>query len=230
MMKYGKIIHGRLIKKINRFIAEVYINEVIERVHIKNTGRLKELFIPGSLCILEISNNPNRKTKYSLVAIYKNEQLVNIDSQIPNAMVFEALSKDKINSFKPINIKREVFFKKSRFDLYLEIENQQSFIEVKGVTLEKDRVAMFPDAPTERGTKHVLELIEATHEGYTCAVLFVIQMKGCVSFTLNKEMDPLFTDAVIRAKREGVEILAYDSIVEENQIVLDQPIPVILPQ
>lgn len=182
-MKYGEIIQGQFSKRINRFIAEVFIEGVKERVHIKNTGRLKELFIPEADVLLERSNNPDRKTKFSLVAVDKNGQWVNIDSQAPNKVAFEALQNGKISEFGLVNtIKREVTYGASRFDLYFEQGEQRGFIEVKGVTLERDGVCSFPDAPTTRGTKHVLELVKAVQEGYTCAILLVVQLKGCQYF------------------------------------------------
>lgn len=226
-MKYGKIVHGRLERKVNRFIAEVLINGIKEEVHIKNTGRLKELLKPDTKVLQELSDNPNRKTKFSLIAADKNGSWVNIDSQAPNAVAFEALKAGEIAEFGLVQtVKREVTFGDSRFDLYFEKDNQKGFIEVKGVTLEKNGIALFPDAPTSRGTKHVLELIKAVQEGYTAAILFVVQMKGCSSFAPNIEMDNGFADALLQASRQGVQILAYDSIVKEDELILDQPIPI----
>ncbi|HWL12955.1 MAG TPA: DNA/RNA nuclease SfsA [Ureibacillus sp.] len=226
-MKYGEIIHGLFYKRINRFIAEVCIDGVNERVHIKNTGRLKELFLPDTEVLLERSANPERKTKYSLIAVKKVDQWVNIDSQAPNKVGFEALQAGEISEFGLVDsIRKEVTYCASRFDLYFEQGQQKGFIEVKGVTLERDGVAMFPDAPTARGTKHVLELAKAVQEGYSCAILLVVQLKGCQYFVPNRETDPAFADALVYAANAGVQILAYDTIVKENEIVLNQPIPV----
>ncbi len=227
-MKYGEIIHGRFYKRLNRFIAEVSIDGAIERVHIKNTGRLKELFLPEAKVLLERSNNnPDRKTKFSLVAVDKNDQWVNIDSQAPNKVAFEALQAGVISEFGLVkSVKREVTFGGSRFDLYFEQDEQKGFIEVKGVTLEKDGVAMFPDAPTIRGTKHVLELAKAVQEGYSCAILLVIQLKGCQYFKPNRETDPKFADALRYAAQAGVQILAYDTIVKGNEMILNRQVPV----
>lgn len=228
-MKYRKIVHGRLDKRINRFIAEVFISGVRETVHIKNTGRLKELLQHNVEVLLEESDNPNRKTRFSLIAAAKNGGWVNVDSQAPNQTAFEALEVGKIQEIGCVNsLKREVTFGASRFDLYFEKQNEKGFIEVKGVTLEKNGVALFPDAPTSRGAKHVLELAKAVHEGYTGAILFVVQMKGCHAFSPNREMDPAFTAALFQAASEGVQILAYDAIVKEDELVLDQPLPVYL--
>ncbi len=147
----------------------------------KNTGRCKELLLPGARVILEdCSHNPNRKTKYSLIAVWKGDMLVNMDSQVPNAVIFDALKTNKIPEFQKLEfIKREVTFGDSRFDIYFESPPmEKGFIEIKGVTLEDNGIAMFPDAPTTRGTKHVLEMIEAVREGYRGVILFLIQMKG----------------------------------------------------
>ena len=228
-MKYGKMVKGRLIRKVNRFIAEVTIDGKKEAVHIKNTGRLKELLQPDAEVLLELSNNPKRKTRFSLIAAVKNGNLVNIDSQAPNAVVFEALNEGKLQEFGLVDmVKREVTYGDSRFDLYFENGEDRGFIEVKGVTLEENGIAMFPDAPTARGTKHLLELAKAVQEGYRCTILFVVQMKSCQLFVPNMEMDPIFADALLYAKQQGVRILAYDAIVREDELVLDQPVPVCL--
>lgn len=226
-MKYGEIVHGKFINRLNRFIAEVFVHGIKEKVHIKNTGRLKELLRPGSEVLLELSGNPQRKTNYSLIAVKKGDGWVNIDSQAPNTVAFEALRNGKLTEFGSVErIKREVTYGASRFDLFFEKDAERGFIEVKGVTLEKDRIAMFPDAPTIRGTKHILELIKAAREGYTAAVLFLIQMKGCLQFTPHEEMDKAFAAAVQRASEEGVRILAYDCIVRESELLLNKPVPV----
>lgn len=227
MMKYTNVVSGKFERRVNRFIAEVFINGIKEQVHIKNTGRLKELLKPGARVFLERSRNPNRKTKYSLIAAAKNGHLVNIDSQAPNTVAFEALRAGELTEFGLLNtLKREVTYDTSRFDFYYEKDEQKGFIEVKGVTLEKNGIAMFPDAPTSRGTKHVLELIDALHEGYTASILFVVQMKDTRTFMPNRNMDKVFTEALVKASQEGVRILAYDSIVKEDELVLDQPISV----
>lgn len=227
-MKYTKIIEGVFLKRPNRFIAQVLIDGKEETVHVKNTGRCKELLLPGVKVILEdCSNNPNRKTRYSLIAVWKGDMLINMDSQVPNTVVYEALKEGKIEEIKDVVYsKREVTFGKSRYDIYYESENQKGFIEVKGVTLEDNHISMFPDAPTERGAKHVLEMIEAVKEGYQGALFFLIQMKGPDEFRLNWEMDRNFSEAVKLASENGVEILAYDSTVLENSITLDKPVKI----
>lgn len=227
-MKYNKILEGIFIKRPNRFIAQVIIDGKEEIVHVKNTGRCKELLIPGTKVILEdCSHNPNRKTKYSLIAVWKENMLVNMDSQIPNAVVFEALRENRIPELEcVVNLKREVSYGNSRFDIYFESGEQKGFIEVKGVTLENNSIAMFPDAPTERGAKHAMEMVEAVKEGYMGIIFFLIQMKGPKIFKLNWEMDENFSRAVKFASENGVHILAYDSIVMEDSICLDKPIEI----
>src|SRR5699024_10670993 len=226
-MKYEKITRGKLIKRVNRFIAKVSINGTEEDVHVKNTGRLKELLLPGAKVLMEYSNNPNRKSKYSLIAIAKKDNWVNIDSQAPNAIAFEALREGKLKECGSVtSVKQEVTYDNSRFDLYYEKDDEKGFIEVKDVTLEKNGIAMFPDAPTKRGTKHVLELVKSVEDGYTAAILFIVQMKGCHAFIPNRDVDKTFADALLEAQQQGVHILAYDSIIKKDELILDQPIPV----
>ncbi|CAK7006569.1 DNA/RNA nuclease SfsA [Tissierella sp. P1] len=227
-MKYKKIIEGVFLKRPNRFIAQVLINGKEETVHVKNTGRCKELLLPGAKVILEdCTHNPNRKTKYSLISVWKENMLVNIDSQVPNSVIFQALKENKINGFESlISLKREVTFGNSRYDIYFESKDQKGFIEVKGATLENNYISMFPDAPTERGTKHALGMIEAIKQGYRGIILFLIQMKGPTIFRLNWQMDSKFSEAVKLASENGVEILVYDSIVKTNSIEIGGPIEI----
>lgn len=223
-MKYDKVIEGIFLKRPNRFIAHVLINGVEEIVHVRNTGRCKELLVPNAKVILEdCSHNINRKTKYSLIAVWKGNMLVNMDSQIPNAAVFKAINENKILGLEDLShIKREVIFGKSRFDIYFESETEKGFIEIKGVTLEDNNTAMFPDAPTERGAKHVLEMIEVVKQGYRGIIFFLIQMKGPDIFRPNYEMDKNFSDALKLASENGVEILVYDSIIKNDEIIVDK--------
>ena len=227
-MEYNKIVEGIFLKRPNRFIAQVIIDGEEETVHVKNTGRCKELLVPNAKVILEdCSHNSNRKTKYSLIAVWKDDMLVNMDSQVPNKVVFEGISDGKIKDFKHhTHLNREVTFGNSRFDIYFETENSKGFIEVKGVTLENNGISMFPDAPTERGTKHVLEMIEAVGQGYKGVIFFLVQMKGPEVFKLNWKMDKAFSEAVKYASENGVEILAYDSIVKNNSIYLGESIEI----
>lgn len=228
IMKYKKIVEAIFLKRPNRFIAHVAIDGKEEIVHVKNTGRCRELLIPGVKVILEdCSHNPNRKTKYSLIAVYKGDNLINMDSQVPNAVVFESLKSNKIESLNELTfLKREVTYENSRFDIYFESNDKKGFMEVKGVTLEANQIARFPDAPTQRGTKHVLEMIKAAKEGYIAIIFFLIQMKGPKEFRLNWAMDKDFSKAVRYARENGVIIMAYDSIVNPDSIELGSPISI----
>lgn len=226
-MKYSQVVQGHFIRRVNRFIAEVFIDGEVETVHVKNTGRLKELLIEGAEIALESRQNPNRKTKYSLIAVKKGSGWVNIDSQVPNAVVYDALLAGKIREFSGLTkVKREVTFGGSRFDIYFEDGIKKGFIEVKGVTLEKDGVAMFPDAPTERGTKHIYEMIKAVEAGYSGHIFFLIQMQGCLSFMPNGEMDSAFSEALKRADQAGVQIHAYDALILPDEITISERIQV----
>lgn len=226
-MKYEEIILGAFIKRVNRFIAYVLVEGKEQVVHVKNTGRCKELLLPGSIVVLEKAKNPLRKTAFSLVAVYKGDLLINMDSQAPNQVVYEALVSGKIREIGTvISAKREVQFGKSRFDLAFETDAGKGWIEVKGVTLENEGVAMFPDAPTLRGTKHILEMVNAVKKGDKGYLFFLIQMKGVHYFTPNREMDPHFAEALSYAWQEGVEILCYDSLVTENGLEIGAPVKI----
>jgi sugar fermentation stimulation protein A len=220
-MKYGRIKWAKFINRPNRFIANVELDGEREVVHVKNTGRCKEIFTEGTTVILEEATNPNRKTRYSVIAGYKDELLINTDSQVPNAVVYEAIKDKKIKEIQNVTyIKREVTFGNSRFDIYFENEHRKGFIEVKGVTLEHGGVCRFPDAPTQRGAKHVHELIEAKRQGYYSYILFLVQMEGMRYFTPNDGTDPEFGEALRLAHEQGVEILVYDSIIKEDEILI----------
>lgn len=223
-MIYDKIIKGEFVSRPNRFIAEVIVDGVKETVHVKNTGRCRELLIKGADVFLSASSNPLRKTKYDLVAVKKGEKLINMDSQIPNDVAEEWLNKGEL--FSPgAAIKREVTCGKSRFDFYIEDSDRRIFLEVKGVTLENDGVAMFPDAPTERGVKHINELISLKKEGYEAFILFVIQMEDVAFFTPNDATHKAFGDALREAGKAGVKILAKNCIVTENSIEIKGDVP-----
>lgn len=224
-MKYENISEGRFISRPNRFIAEVEMQDGRKTVHVKNTGRCRELLVPGAAVYLEKSAAPGRKTDYDLVAVQKDGKIVNMDSLAPNRAVHEWIASGKY--FKDVTlIKPESFYKDSRFDFYVEAGTRKIYIEVKGVTLEKDRTALFPDAPSERALKHVEELIEAVGEGFEGYVIFVIQMKGPERFMPNREAQPEFADALQRAKEAGVHILAYDCSVSADEIELCEPVEV----
>lgn len=228
-MKYSTIKPAIFIRRPNRFISHVIVDGREEIVHVKNTGRCKEILKEGASVILEKAANTNRKTSYSLIAAYKGDVLINIDSQVPNAVVYESIMKNKIKELQNISkLKREVTYGNSRFDLYFESNNQKGFIEVKGVTLEAEGVAMFPDAPTERGRKHIYEMIKAVEEGYYGVIFFLIQMKGVHHLTPNTIRDPKFAEALKLAKEKGVIILAYDAVVRVNEIVIGDPVSITL--
>ena len=228
-MEYGKMVEARFLRRVNRFTAFVELNGREEIVHVKNTGRCKELLLEGARVFLEEADKEGRKTKYSLIAVYKGDTLVNMDSQAPNQMAAEALAEGKIIEIGEVDfLKREVKYENSRFDLFYHKGDKKGFIEVKGVTLEENGVAKFPDAPTERGAKHLKELIKAKEEGYEASVLFVIQMKGVKEFRPNEERDKNFTEALIEAAKAGVQILAYDCGVQVGQVWIENQIPVVL--
>ena len=226
-MEYGNMVEARFLRRINRFTAFVELNGREEMVHVKNTGRCKELLIEGARVFLEEADKEERKTKYSLIAVYKGDMLVNMDSQAPNQMAAEALAEGKIEEIGEVDfLKREVNYENSRFDLFYQKGEKKGFIEVKGVTLEENGIAKFPDAPTERGAKHLRELIKAKEEGYEAAALFVIQMKGVQEFRPNEERDKNFTAALKEAAKAGVKILAYDCRVQVGKVYIDQKVPV----
>jgi sugar fermentation stimulation protein len=224
-MEYRNTIVGTFISRPNRFIAYVDVNGSVEKVHVKNTGRCRELLIENVRVVLEMPENTDRKTKYDLIAVWKNGMLVNIDSQAPNKAVYEFL---KEHSDADTEIITEYTLGNSRFDMLLRNDNEKTLVEVKGVTLENDGLALFPDAPTERGLKHVNELIENRKKGYKCLIIFVIQMKGPHYFTPNFEMHPEFGEAVRKASENGVQVNAYDCIVTENSMIIDEEVKIIL--
>lgn len=202
-MKYREIVEGIFIDRPNRFIAHVDIEGVVNTVHVKNTGRCKELLIPKTPVRLEVSDNPNRKTLYDLVAVYKkNFGWINMDSQAPNKVVKEWLETKDYDYIKP-----EYKYGDSRIDFYMRKGNQEYLMEVKGCTLEIDGIGYFPDAPTTRGIKHLRELIKAKRAGYECAVAFVIQMEGINEVHPNIDTHPEFGVALQEAKEAGVKIL-----------------------
>ncbi len=227
-MKYDNITAGRFVERPNRFIAYVDIAGRRERVHVKNTGRCRELLVPGAEVYLEKGKSPGRSTAYDLVAVKKGERLVNMDSQAPNRAVHEWLEK-RILFPDLVQVRPETRYANSRFDFYIETTEEKIFMEVKGVTLEEDNVVSFPDAPSERAVKHVEELVRAKHDGYRAFVMFVIQMKGASYFTPNGQIHPEFADALKKAAKEGVEILAYDCRVEPDGMEIEDPVPVFWP-
>ena len=222
-MTYPSIVRARFIERVNRFVARVDRDGTIETVHVKNTGRLRELLTPGADVVLAVSDNPARKTKYDLIAVYKpGLGLVNIDSQIANDAAAEWLRA----RYPRAVIRREVTKGASRFDFCIETDGRTIYLEVKGCTLERDGIARFPDAPTERGIKHIRELADCVREGYGACLLFVVQMKGVRCLQPNDETHAAFGAALREAAAAGVEVLAVDCLVSENAIVPDAPVAV----
>ena len=224
-MEYQNITEGRFVAWPNRFIAHVTVDGRTEVCHVKNTGRCRELLLPGTTVYLEKSDNPKRKTRFDLVAVEKGDLLINMDAQAPNRLFGEWAAAGK---FCPDirEIRPEVTFGASRFDFRLDTAEGPFFVEVKGVTLEENGIARFPDAPTERGVKHLHELARAVKEGYRAAAFFVIQMKGCTCFQPNDRTHPAFGAALREAAAAGVEVYAYDCVVTPESARIDAPVPV----
>lgn len=221
-MKYNKITEAKFISRLNRFIAVVELDGEQTECHVKNTGRLRELLQSGTTVYLEESTNPSRKTKYDLVAVEKNGAIFNIDSYAPNLAAgeyFRSIFSDGI-------VRSEVKYGNSRFDFYIESQGRKIFAEVKGVTLIKDGVALFPDAPTERGVKHIRELVECTKEGYEAFILFVIQTENAESFSPNDETHRQFGDALRDAEQAGVKILAVNCNVTPCEMTVNKEIAI----
>lgn len=225
-MKYEKIIKGKFIERPNRFVAIVETDGGIVNAHVKNTGRCRELLIPGATVYLEdfTDRMGSRKLRYSLVGVEKGEMMVNMDSQAPNKVIGESLKSGKLvlpGMTELEVIKPEAIYGESRLDFYIkDRKGREGYIEVKGVTLETGGHAMFPDAPTERGVKHLHELAGVVKEGKKAFIIFVIQMKGVKSFAPNDERHKAFGDALREASRSGVRTLAYDCVVGEDFILL----------
>lgn len=227
-MKYKNTTVATFLSRPNRFIGIVDIEGKEHTVHIKNTGRCKELLKPNNLVILEKSQNTLRKTQYDLVSVYKNnDNLINMDSQLPNQLVYDFLPRSGLFT-DGANVRREVTYGSSRFDIYVEDGERKAFIEVKGVTLEQDGKCYFPDAPTERGVKHLNELINSISDGYEAYVIFVIQFKNAKSLSPNDKTHPAFGKALREAHKRGVKLLAYDCIVEEDFVEINNKINIIL--
>lgn len=225
-MRYGKIQAARFLRRPNRFVAEVELEGRTEAVHVKNTGRCRELLVPGARVYLTPGENPARKTAWDLIAVEKGPLLINMDAQAPNRVFGEWAA---AGHFVPglTLLRPETTWGRSRFDFYWEAgPERRGFVEVKGVTLEQDGVAAFPDAPTERGVRHLEELSAARREGYECAVCFVIQMKGPTRFRPNEATHPAFGAALRAAAETGVDVLAYDCRVTPDQLWLDAPVPI----
>ena len=221
-MTYSSVCTGRFVSRPNRFIAIVNVDGVDTVCHVKNTGRCKELLVPGCTVILAQATNPARKTPYDLIAVYKGDRLINMDSQAPNAVAADYLAA----RFPAAAIRREVTYGDSRFDFHVQNGDEEWFVEVKGCTLEIDNVGYFPDAPTLRGVKHLRHLIRAAKEGYRAAVLFIIQMEGIAAIRPNDATHPAFGEALRDAAAAGVEVWAVDCAVTPAALTHRRPVPI----
>lgn len=226
-MQYGLVVPGRFIDRPNRFIAHVETEAGLQTVHVKNTGRCRELLVPGAMVYLEKSDNPSRKTVYDLIAVEKGTRLINMDSQAPNQVFAEWAA---AGGFLPevCAVHREYSYGDSRLDFCLETPAGMHLVEVKGVTLEEDGAARFPDAPTERGIKHIQELQRAAECGIAATLCFVVQMEHVQSVAPNDITHPAFGQALRRAASMGVHVCAYDCLVTPDSLQIHQRVPVIL--
>lgn len=223
-MRYDHIREGRFLSRPNRFIAHVEVDGKVEVCHVKNTGRCRELLIPGTTVWIDESDNPNRKTRFDLIAVDRGGMMVNMDSQAPNRLFAEWAKEGHLGTLD--EIKAECRFGESRFDFRLRQGEQLTYVEVKGCTLEVAGEALFPDAPTERGVRHIRELMAAKAAGHRAILFIVIQMKGAKVFRPNRVTHPAFADALQEAQAAGVEIMAWDCVVSPETVRIDQPIEV----
>ena len=226
-MFYKNISKAKFISRPNRFIAMIEIDGVSKKCHVKNTGRLRELLTEGAEVYVQKSTNPDRKTEYDLICACKGKELYNIDSQAPNIVLGEWLYSGGM--FEDVKlIKPETKYKNSRFDFYVEYGNKKAFVEVKGVTLEKDGVMMFPDAPTERGVKHIRELIDCVENGFEGYVVFVAQTEKAKYFTPNKDSHSEFASILKTASIKGVNIICLNCYVGVDFLRIKGSIPVVI--
>ena len=226
-MRYGTVLSGHFVQRPNRFIALVDTAEDRQVCHVKNTGRCRELLVPGATVYLERAENPNRKTAYDLIAVEKGDLLINMDAQAPNRVFGEWAT---VGGFLPdvIAVYPEYTYGASRIDFYLETARGPHLVEVKGVTLEENGHACFPDAPTERGVKHIHELQKAVEQGLSATLFFVVQMQGMLDVSPNDATHPAFGAALRTAAAAGVQVRAFDCAVTPDSIAIHGEIPVIL--
>lgn len=230
-MQYKTMHRAVFLRRPNRFVAHCLLDGQEVVCHVKNTGRCRESLVPGAEVWLEESDNPTRKTRYSLISVQKGERLINMDSQAPNQAVWEAFTSGFQPDFlpgKPDQVRREVTFGNSRFDLCMTIQGKPFYLEVKGVTLEENGVVRFPDAPTQRGVKHVQELTRMRQEGMDTGIFFVVQMADVRYFTPNRATDPSFAQALIEAQAAGVKLVAWDCQVTPTEMTLGKEVPIYL--
>ena len=223
-MHYSNMVPGIFRSRPNRFIAHVVIEGWEEVVHVKNTGRCRELLPPGAQVWCQRSDNPNRKTRFDLITVKKGDRLINMDSQAPNVAAGEWLRCGGLGEIE--NLKAETFHGDSRYDFSFIKDGKQCFLEVKGVTLEEDGVCAFPDAPTERGAKHLKGLTEAAKAGFGAYVLFVIQMADVKYLRPHDERDPAFGAALREAAENGVVVMAMDCAVAVDSMEIRRRVPV----
>lgn len=223
-MRYSNMMPGVFLARPNRFVGHVEIGGVTEVVHVKNTGRCRELLPAGAQVWCQKADNPSRKTQYDLITVRKGSRLINMDSQAPNTAAKEWLLAGGLGKIE--NLKAETFHGDSRYDFSFQKDGRQCFLEVKGVTLENDGVCAFPDAPTQRGAKHLRGLAEAAKNGYGAYVLFVIQMADVEYLHPNDATDPNFALALREAAAAGVEILAMDCEVTVDTMTVRSPVSV----
>ncbi len=223
MKLYDQVIFGEFVDRPNRFIANVITERGMERCHVKNTGRCAELLVRGARVTLSVSGKEERKTRCDLVAVQKGNRYINMDSQAPNRAAREAMER----IFPGLTLLRpETVYGASRFDFYLEQGDKRSFVEVKGVTLEKNGAVLFPDAPTARGAKHVRELASCVQNGLGACLLFVVQMRDVEYLSPNWDTDPEFSSALRDARDAGVQIMAYDCLVTPDGMALRRPVEI----
>lgn len=222
--RYANMVPGIFLSRPNRFIAHVEIGGVEQVVHVKNTGRCRELLVPGALVYCQHCESAARKTQYDLIAVKKGERFINMDSQAPNAAAREWLSSGGLGKVE--NLRAETVHGDSRFDFSFTLDGKPCFLEVKGVTLEENGICAFPDAPTERGAKHLRGLAEAARQGYGAYVLFVIQMENVKFLHPNDRTDPAFGAALREAAAQGVRILARACRVSEDTMEISGSVPV----
>lgn len=225
-MLYDRMQPGIFLSRPNRFVAQVRIQGKVETVHVKNTGRCRELLLPGVQVWCQKSLNPSRKTQYDLIAVQKGDRLINMDSQAPNRAAEEWLLSGGLGEIQ--QLRPETVHGDSRFDFSFRKEGRLCFLEVKGVTLEDGGICAFPDAPTERGVKHLRGLTEAARDGYGAYVLFVIQMADGKALRPNDGTDPKFGTALREAASQGVKVLAMDCEITVEEMRIRQPVPVTL--
>ena len=221
-MQYSNMIPGKFLSRPNRFVAKVEIDSQVHTVHVKNTGRCRELLTPGAIVWCQKSSNPTRKTQFDLITVQKGDRLINMDSQAPNIAAGEWLRAGGLGEVQ--NVKAETVHGDSRFDFSFTLDGKRCFLEVKGVTLEQDGVCAFPDAPTERGVKHLKGLTQAAKDGFGAFVLFVIQMPDVKYLHPNDLTDPAFGAALREAAANGVTVLAMDCAVTEDSMEIRLPV------